>query len=80
MKDILRYIPNLYNDIPIAYVVYKVEYNAKKTMVKDAIISYVNDEVCKILGNEQEEIVGKSLQEILPNVDDIWKDDLYKCL
>lgn len=80
MKDILRYIPNFYNDIPIAYVVYKVEYNAKKTMVKDAIISYVNDDVCKILGKEQEDIVGKSFQEIFPNADDIWKDDLYKCL
>jgi hypothetical protein len=60
MKDILRYIPNFYNEIPFAYVFYKVEYNAKKTMVKDAIISYVNDDVCKILGKEQEEIVGKS--------------------
>ena len=80
MKDVaIRYLPNFYNDIPIAYAVFSVELNSKKNEVKDAKFAFVNAEFTKVVGKDVEEIIGKSFLDIFPLTDSRWKNEFFKC-
>ncbi len=63
----------LYDDLPIAYAVYRVLTDEDGQM-KDAILFYVNHLFEKRAGKEARELLGRSTHELFPELDEGWYD------
>ena len=63
----------LYDDLPIAYAVYKVQ-SDKKNRVRDATLFYVNHLFEKRAGKEARELLGRSVRELFPTLGEDWYD------
>ena len=63
----------LYDDLPIAYAVYRVETD-EEGRAKDAILFYVNHMFEKRAGKEARELLGRRTRELFPELDKGWYD------
>ena len=63
----------LYDDLPIAYAVYKVTANREKK-VTDAVLFYANHLFEKRAGKPLSQILGHSIRELFEGLDEKWFD------
>ncbi len=63
----------LYDDLPIAYAVYKVHANEERKVI-DAEIFYANHLFEKRGGMLLSDMLGRSVRELFPELDEIWYD------
>lgn len=61
----------VYDDLPIAYAVYKVVVD-KEDHVQDATLFYVNHMFEKRAGKEARELLGKGVRELFPTMGEDW--------
>ena len=63
----------LFDDLPIAYAVYKVHTNAQRE-VTDAELFYANNLFAKRGGRPLSEMIGHGVRELFPELDENWFD------
>ncbi len=68
----------LYDHLPIAYAVYKVHPDEERK-VKDAEIFYANHLFEKRAGRPVSSMLGRSVRELFPMLDEKWFDIVGRC-
>ena len=63
----------LYDNLPISYAVYRVHAN-RRQKVTDATLFYGNHLFERRAGKPLEEMLGRSVRELFPDLDDAWYD------
>lgn len=66
------WIPDIYRDVPVAYVVYKLIFAEDGKTVQDAQYVFVNKIYCEMAGLTKEELLGKRFLEAYENADLVW--------
>ena len=63
----------LYDNLPIAYTVYKVHINRRNKVV-DAELFYANELFVRRVKIPREDLLGRSVKALIPGLDDKWFD------
>ena len=75
IKDNEEKFRALYNEMVQAYALYEAIYD-KKGDIEDAILKEVNSEYEKLVDKKREEIIGKKISEIYPNLKKLAVDQI----
>lgn len=66
------WMPDIYHDVPVAYVVYRLIFAEDGKTVRDAQYVFVNKIYCEMAGMAKEELLGKRFLESYENADPVW--------
>ncbi|MFV0635310.1 GGDEF domain-containing protein [Mitsuokella sp. WILCCON 0060] len=64
--------PDVYNDVPVAYAVFKVFFAEDGETVKDTQYVYVNRLYCELAGKSQQELIGSMFMSSFEEADPCW--------
>ncbi len=68
---------HMYDSLPVAYAVYKVHLGAV-TKVSDATMVYVNQRFCDLVELHQQDLAGKRVNEVFPDLNPEWYEYAYR--
>ncbi len=67
----------MFDDLPIAYAVYKVQMGEDKKVL-DTTIFYVNHRFARTIGMDPKTLLGRGTREMIPDLDENWYSIAYK--
>jgi|GEM_PF-34905 len=70
--------PDMYNNIPMAYIVGKIEIDINSLQAVDFEFVFVNKVFCQQVGKSKREIEGKHYKELFFDIDPIWITEGYQ--